>query len=251
MDDNLIKVNNFINECKQFSHYQFLNERPDHFDGWEGHPRIKRNYCKWIMSESNCPTLLLDIEFPHEEVAKEAEALLDRYIKHRGDIHPGWASIAVHGQGSQYTDSPDSYIQKGVFTKENSPPFDWTDIADQCPVTVDWLKKWPFEKLHRCRFMLLEPGGYIRPHKDFDQRKLAAFNIAITNPDGVEFAMQDAGLVPWKPGDVRGIDVGRQHSVINNSDKNRIHMIVHGNWGEGFEDLICRSFDSLLESIKT
>ena len=57
----------------------------------------------------------------------------------------------------QYTDSPDSYIEKGVFTKENSPPFDWTDIADQCPVTVDWLKKWPFEKLHRCRFMLLEP----------------------------------------------------------------------------------------------
>ena len=74
MDDNLIKVNNFINECKQFSHYQFLNERPDHFNGWEGHPRIKRDYCKWIMSESNCPTLLLDIEFPHEEVAKEAEA---------------------------------------------------------------------------------------------------------------------------------------------------------------------------------
>ena len=35
MDDKSIKVNNFINECKQFSHYQFLNERPDYFDGWE------------------------------------------------------------------------------------------------------------------------------------------------------------------------------------------------------------------------
>ena len=31
-------------------------------------------------------TLLLDIKLLHEEVAKEAEALLDRYIKHRGDI---------------------------------------------------------------------------------------------------------------------------------------------------------------------
>ena len=59
--------------------------------------------------------------------------------------------------------------------------------------------------------------------------------------------MQDAGLVPWKTGDVRGIDVGRHHSVINNSDKNRIHMIVHCNWGEGFEDLICSSFDSYIK----
>ena len=98
--DNLSKVKNFIEECKQYQHYQFLKPVPDYFVGWEGHPRVKRDYCKWIMSESNCPTLLLDIKFPHEEVAKEAEALLDRYIKHRGDIHPGWASIAVHGQGS-------------------------------------------------------------------------------------------------------------------------------------------------------
>ena len=58
--------------------------------------------------------------------------------------------------------------------------------------------------------------------------------------------MEEAGLIPWKPGEARGIDIGRNHSVLNNGTENRIHMIVHGKWGDGFEDMICASFDQLL-----
>ena len=78
--------------------------------------------------------------------------------------------------------------------------------------------KFPFTSFDRVRFMLLEPGGFIQPHADYDER-LAAYNIAVSNPPGVDFAMEDAGCIPWEVGDVRAIDIGRKHSVINNSNE--------------------------------
>ena len=99
--------------------------------------------------------------------------------------------------------------------------------------------------------MLLEPGGFIQPHQDFDRRNMAAFNVSLSNPSGVEFAQEDAGLIPWEPGEARAIDIGRKHCVWHGGTENRIHMIIHGRWGEGFEELVCRSFDRLLDTIKT
>ena len=74
-------------------------------------------------------------------------------------------------------------------------------------------------------------------------------NFAITNPPGIEFAMEDAGLVPWQPGDVRAIDIGRLHAVKNTSNENRIHMIVHGNADDKHWQLLCESFDMLMEEL--
>ena len=91
--DNLIKVKDFINDCKQYQHYQFLKYPLEEFSDWRSHPRIKRQYCKWIMSESNCPTLLLNIDFPHLEIAKEAEALLDRYDNRYDNGGSRWRTL--------------------------------------------------------------------------------------------------------------------------------------------------------------
>lgn len=35
------------------------------------------------MHKSNCPSLVTNVEVPHEAMAAEAEALTDRYVKHR------------------------------------------------------------------------------------------------------------------------------------------------------------------------
>ena len=245
--EQLDKVKNFIAEANKHSHYEHINLPGDQFLDWREHRGTMISYCKWIMSESNCPSLVTNIEVPHEAMAAEAEKVLERYVEHRGDMHPGWSSICVHGQSAERTQPADHYIREGIDTEENSAPYDWTDIAEHCPVTVDWLKNaWPFKEYQRCRFMLLEPGGYIQPHQDFDRRSMAAFNVSPSNPPGVDFAMEEAGLIPWEPGQARGIDIGRKHSVINNGTENRIHMIVHGKWGDGFEHMICASFDQLL-----
>jgi|TARA_R110002074_G_scaffold283114_1_gene454746 hypothetical protein len=249
-DRQVIKVEKFIKECKTKLHYEDLIHPGDQFNGWKEKTNIMNDYAKWIIHESNCPSLLVNIPVPHEEMNAEAEALINRYVKHRGSTNPGWSSITIHGQATDRTQPPNHYIENGIDTEENSPPMGWTDIAEQCPVTVDWLtKKWPFKEYQRCRFMLLEPGGYIQPHQDYDVRSLAAFNVSLSNPPGIEFALEDAGLIPWEPGQARGIDIGRKHAVLNRGTQNRIHMIVHGKWGEGFERHICESFETLLINI--
>ena len=253
LDENLTELEDFITTCKTKSHYEGLVFPGDMFKGWQENKSIENKYAKWIMSESNCPSLVLNIPVPHKEMAAEAEQFIGRnefgklYVKHRGGWNPGWSSIVVHGQDTDRTQPNNYYIERGIDTEENSRPYNWTSIAPACPVTVKWLKEvFPFNTYHRVRFMLLEPGGYIKPHQDFDRRSMAAFNVSLSNPPGVEFAQEEAGLIPWQPGEARGIDIGRLHAVINRGTENRIHMIVHGLWGEGFERHICESFESLL-----
>jgi hypothetical protein len=247
----LTKVKEFITGCKQKEHYQDLKMPSDEFNDWKTNDRAKMKYSKWIIQESNCPSLLLDMPLPYKEMTIEAEKFLNRFVKHRGDMHPGWSSIAVHGQSAQRTQPSNYYVEEGIDTPDNIPPYTWTEIAKDCPATVDWLKSFPIKEFQRVRYMLLEPGGFIQPHQDFDRRNMAAFNISLSNPPGVEFAQEDAGLIPWEPGEARAIDIGRKHCVWHGGTENRIHMIVHGKWGEGFEELICRSFDRLLDTIKT
>ena len=250
IDEGRLEVENFIDECSEKTHYQDMKIPGEEFNNWREEKHIENNYAKWIMHESNIPSLLVNIPVPHEEMAAEAEQFLDKFVKHRGNWNPGWSSLVVHGQDIDKTQPADYYIEDGTYTEENAPPYDWTSIAKDCPVTVDWLtNKWPMKDYQRCRFMLLEPGGYIQPHQDYDRRSLAAFNVSLSNPPGVLFAQEDAGLIPWQPGEARGIDIGRQHSVLNTGTENRIHMIVHGKWADDFERHICESFEQLLINI--
>lgn len=240
------EVIDFFDEWKDFDHYSVLNQRPDKFINWQGNEELTKEYFNWIEKESNCPSLRLDMEVPHEEMAKEAFALLDEFVKHRGSEHPGWHSLAIHGYDKYTTDDWTSKAYS--FTEK--PKYDWTEIADVCPVTKSWLQNnWKYKWYDRVRFMLLVPGGYIKPHADYEVRKLAAYNVAINNPDGVEFVMEDAGMIPWQPGDARAIDIGRRHSVRHTGTEPRIHMIIHGAPGFEHAELVCRSYDKLLQEL--
>jgi hypothetical protein len=247
----LEQITAFIDNCVKFTHYQGLTPRPSKFEEWRTNNALKIEYCQWAMHHSNCPSLKLDIPVPHQDMLREVTAQSHRFVKHRGEENPGWYSMAIHGQDVHLTQPKEYYVDvEKLFTADNLPDYNWTELADHCPVTKTWLQEqWPFKKFQRVRFMLLEPGGYITPHFDYEKRSMAAFNLAISNPPGVEFAMEDAGLIPWQPGEVRAIDIGRRHAVRHTGTEPRIHMIIHGLWGNGFEEMICRSFDQLLETL--
>ena len=127
------KVLSFVEDCKQHEHYQHLNPRPERFSQWQEDRGIMQEYGTWIMTESNCPSLKLDIEFPYEEVLKEVTPQYHQFVKHRGQQHPGWSSMCIHGQGVQYTDPPKEY--PGV-----EADFHWTELSEQCPETTKWFK---------------------------------------------------------------------------------------------------------------
>lgn len=176
----------------------------------------------WIRHEANLASLLLDIDVPVRDIERECYAFAEthEWVKHNGDRHPGWKSLTIHGQGWDISNTPENYDM----------PFEgwhWTEMADACPITKQWLCSLPWSNWQRIRFMLLEPGGYILPHADTPDSRLGPINISITNPPECHFFMEGAGEIPWEPGQVRLMNVGKLHSVYNNSDKPRLHMIIH------------------------
>ena len=240
-EDRLAKVLDFIQECKQHEHYAYIESPPEAYSYWKEIRQTRQLYFKWIMKHSNCPSLRLSIDIPHREILAEAENANEYFVKHRGNNHPGWESMTLHGQGIHYTDNIKQY-------PDAPQEYNWTELTKYCPITTEWFKDvWPNSgNMQRVRFMMLRPGGWITPHQDLDRREISAFNIALSNPEGCEFAMEDANIIPWKPGDVRGIDVGRKHCVYNGSNQDRIHMIVHDNWSPNKYDLVCQAYDDLL-----
>jgi hypothetical protein len=193
---------------------------------------------KWTIMESGWPWLKLSSlnNQPFGEMLKEAEALIDDFKPHREDYGHGWRSLTLHGLNED-TQSLGQYSED---RNQVLSQLDWTWVADKCPVTKKFLEEvWPAEFLNRVRFMLVEPGGYILPHRDRpdDQKRLSVCNISLNNPEGCEFVMGGFGKVPFdNNGSAFLMDISNFHSVWNRSDRPRIHMIIHYEIGRRLRD---------------
>jgi len=239
----------FINESQQYKHYEFIQPKPTKFDNWQDDEDIKDQYANWISDKSGAPTLKFDLpNLPVQDMVDEAYNASEYFIKHRHDGHPNWFSMALHaqgepGSGSMYTDNPRYY--PGVEQRHS-----WTELAEFCPRTTEWFKDvWPSsDRLNRIRFMLLRPGGWIGIHSDTGKGiwRLMSYNIALTNPSNCLFAQEKAGTVPWEVGDIRFMDVARLHCVYNDTDQDRLHMIVLDDFNESKHDLACNGYDKLI-----
>jgi hypothetical protein len=176
----------------------------------------------WIRQSSRLPWLKLNLEIPTDEILNEASIVYTQAVLHRDTdkfahyTHQGWKSLTLYGD-----DSTTTTYTEGIK--------DWTDIAELCPATVDFVKKyWTLnESTGRIRFMWLEPGGYILPHTDRDESKFYETNVAIAQPEGCKFRFLDYGTVPFSTGSAFLVDISKKHLVANNSDQVRLHFIVH------------------------
>jgi len=193
---------------------------------------------QWLLEESQWPYFHLSAldKQPFKGMYVEAENLIDKFHSHRDDYGHGWKSLTLHGLDED-TQSLNSY---GLERDEVLKQLDWTWVADKCPETKKFLTDvWPAEYLNRVRFMLLEPGGYILPHQDRPdaEKRLSVCNISLNNPEGCVFVMKDQGIVPFKDqGSAFLMDISNVHSVWNQSDKPRIHMIIHSEIGRRARD---------------
>lgn len=193
---------------------------------------------KWVVMESGWPFFKLSAldNQPWKEMYAEAEALIDKFHSHRETTYGnGWKSLTLHGLNED-TQSLDSYGDRAKSIKE----LHWTWVADECPITKSFLTDvWPAEYLNRVRFMLLEPGGYILPHQDRpdEQKRLSVCNISLNNPEGCEFLFDNHGKVPFSDsGSAYLMDISNPHAVWNQSNKPRIHMIIHYELGRRIRD---------------
>jgi hypothetical protein len=202
----------------------------------------------WIVHNSGWPYLPLILPgAPYAEMLKEALALEDLFIPHRSYGSPGWKSICLHGEEWDKTDYYTAYPENAD-RQADEIVYKWTEIAERCPVTTQYFKEeFPNYNYQRLRYMWLEPQGYITPHQDRTKHYLGPINVALNNPDGCIFRMQDKGDVPFNnEGNACLVDIGNVHSVWNNSQTPRIHMISHGASKDTLDKIILDSYRKLI-----
>lgn len=177
----------------------------------------------------------------------------------------GWKVFSVfNGTGKSnhtiiHNFSPDlnksGYLNSYKLIKKHK----WTELRAYFPS----LEKWIFEKVDPyfyvafVRFMILESGGVIPPHKDIPQgisgeasKKITSYNIlnsihiSLYQKPGNMFCV-DNKLIPFKPGAVFWINVGREHWTINMSSDFRIHLQIQGLYKKSYRDYIIKNIDSI------
>jgi hypothetical protein len=195
----------------------------------------------WIKNQSGLPWLQLNIEIPFEEIVNEIESIQSLLVSHRDGYgeHSGWKSFCIHGKSFDATREDEYY--------NDSRPHIWTPEAKQhLPQTVEYFSKWPSSGFNRLRVMLLEPGGYVSIHSDSNKPALMPVNIAITQPVDCNFVMEKHGSVPFTTGSVFWLDVSNMHTVFNNSDQLRWHIIVHQSFDNvEFQQMVVNSYKNL------
>ena len=185
------------------------------------------NSREYLFTKAKC--LRLDLHVPFQAMAEEAKSLRSKFVLYRendGYDHKGWWSLPIHGLGLDKPASWDAYGYANA--NEAARDLTWTEITDLCPVTVNWLKTvFPSKKFGRVRFMLLEPGGYISPHNDTTLSVTEAVNIALTNPTNCVWRWGDGTELDFAPGTAYAMNISYEHSVYNNSNEDRYHLIIH------------------------
>ncbi len=213
---------------------------------------VKSDYeiADWLLNKSDFGWLKLDINIDIGSWQKETEVA--RYVDHRGSDHPGWNSCCLHGISVEKTGAWTNY----GYTDESQVPYHWTELSDHTPTIKSFWQNFPYEKFRRIRFMQLEPGGHISPHSDapgklpgeidLDMLEFGVpINVAVIHPDQCFMSLEDYGTVPFYEGAAFIINIRNFHSVINLSDRSRIHLIAHGipgNKKDQFVELVARSY---------
>jgi hypothetical protein len=206
----------------------------------------------WIFKQ-NIPYIELDLEFDIIEWQQESANAYPYLVEHReSQPHKLWRSCTIHGIDVDKTQVWQKYCN-------TEPEYTWTKLANLTPKIKQFWQSMPFEKLARVRFMEVGSHGYVYPHNDtppgmpneFDLLDhIVPINIAIDHPEDCFMTLKEHGIVPWHNGDIKIVNITNDHSVINFSNKSRMHMIGHGYIGnkrKEFTNLIIRSYKKQYE----
>ena len=207
----------------------------------------------WILTGNGYHWVELDLTLDVQSWLADATLAKDYYVPHRDEgtgegTHKGWNSCALHGIGTDKTNVWQTYGYS------NEPEYNWTELGNKTKNIQSFFNNtFPAEKYARIRFMKLESDGWISPHNDYsplvNERNVfdhpLPINIAIDHPAECHMTLKDQGCVPFQSGKAFLVNIFNDHSVINNSNKDRLHIIAHcylGNRKQDFLKLIVDSY---------
>lgn len=102
-----------------------------------------------------------------------------------------------------------------------------TELLTRCPAVTSVLTKFHCET-ETVRFLRLGPGAVIRDHRDYKlslEDGLARVHIPIKTSSKVEFYL-DGELLDMKEGEAWYLNFNLYHSVRNNGDEERVHLVI-------------------------
>jgi hypothetical protein len=214
---------------------QFLNE----------HEHKTWNPGQWPIDlrNSDWPYAPINLKIDNNKVREELKRLQYFFVPHREKDkinsygHEGWEAVTLHGIDYDKTENYDQY----GYVSEREAGYRWTEVCDYAPHILEMIKSLPYERFGRVRIMRLKPGGYIMPHVDGPGRMFGPVNIALTQPIGCRFVFKDVGTVPFAVGKGFMLDIGIEHCIVNESNEDRYHIIVHGHFTKDMIQLIKQS----------
>ena len=172
--------------------------------------------------DSSVEYVQMDFDVPVKQLLTEYERIKHRLVTHRPeDGHKDWCAVTLYGFDSDKTNSHWEYDRR-----KQRPEI--TDVGEQCPRTIEWVKGLPYARIDDIRFLVIKPGGYIAKHIDVpEQNWLEPLNICLSYPKGNRFVL-NGKEVDYRPGMPLVLNIHYEHYVENNSDHERVHLLVHG-----------------------
>ncbi len=186
--------------------------------------------------------LKLSFHFDPFKLKRDLDACLSLNWKqhfNKEDYSGDWSGIALRSSSGNETD---------ILSHPGSG-FKDTPLLAACPYFRELISKFECEK-ETIRLLRLAPGSKIKEHRDrgagyqFGNFRL---HIVICTHENVSFIV-DNGEVPMKTGECWYADFDRPHSVANNGDQERVHLIIDCNRNEWSDELFAKAgYDFTLE----
>ena len=177
--------------------------------------------------QSNPEPLLDYIQFKHHYDVEQLQAELSICLQqewgdhfNQKDYQGCWQSISLRsGSGRE----ADIYANYGVSTYQDTP------LLDRLPYFREVIDAWGCDK-ETIRLLALHPGSEIKPHRDLGcNYKEGHFRIHIpvqTNAN-VIFKVTEETLA-LKEGSCWYIDFSQTHSIKNDGNEVRVHLVMDG-----------------------
>lgn len=162
---------------------------------------------------SDVPWVKMNFNVPCYDIEQEYSSIKETLIINRPqDGHKDWFAVSL--------------FFKDVVT----------EIGLKCPKTLEFIRSLPYDRIDDCRFLLIKSGGFIAEHSDVPEHNwLDTLNVSITYPKGSKFVLNKEE-VPYHVGASFVLNVHYPHWVENNSDEDRLHLIVHGKKSKNYWD---------------
>jgi hypothetical protein len=163
----------------------------------------------------------LDLPFDIQAVQHEVHSLPAQWHAHFNNAHYDgqWTAVALRSPGAE-----GAHIFPGARGGEE---YGDTPLLNNCPAIRELLSRLQCPVMS-VRLMNLEKGALIKPHTDqdlaFEKGELRLHFPVITN-DRVHFYANDV-LLKMKEGECWYVNVNLPHSVLNEGETDRIHLVV-------------------------